>query len=394
MSNPPQIPSEDSFFELLAETLENMGHVARGQFLQRFFNTVTQLNLTESVSLEYWKRIWQRRRELADSLGKPVSLKTAMLDVLASSTLLRVPVMMEYDQLKELQRNAATDPLTELNNRRQFEEHFEKELNRAQRYTQNLALVILDLHLFKEVNDRYGHPRGDLLLKNAADTVRKSLRTSDYAFRIGGDEFALLLAHADAEQATALTRRMRAAFASGIESMQMGIGLGIDYGIAVFPNDGDQRDVLIRVADERLYEMKNAQHTASAPARPPAAQRFAPGAPKLAASAQRSERRKWERVSLAGTRAYAQLMENPQKTARVLDLGYGGIALEGSMAEDLGADFDAVLHVPIFPPARVNLKKLYRVRGVAGQTRVGCAFVTGSLRHLSTHLANFPMASG
>lgn len=394
MSNPPQISSEDSFFELLAETLENMEHGARGQFLRQFFNTVTQLDLTESVSSEYWKQILQGRQELAYRLGKPVSLKTAMLDVLASCTLLRVPVMMEYDQLKELQRSAATDPLTELNNRRQFEEHFEKELNRAQRYTQNLALVILDLHLFKEVNDRYGHPRGDLLLKNAADTVRKSLRTSDYAFRIGGDEFALLLAHADAEQATALARRMRAAFASGIESMQMGIGLGIDYGIAVFPNDGDQRDVLIRVADERLYEMKNAQHTSSGPAHLPAPQTAAPGAPKPAAIPARSERRKWERVSFAGTRAYAQLMENPQKTARVLDLGYGGIALEGSMAEDLGADFDAVLHVPIFPPARVNLKKLYRVRGVAGQTRVGCAFVTGSLRHLSTHLANFTMASG
>jgi hypothetical protein len=103
MSNPPQIPSEDSFFELLAETLENMEHGARGQFLRQFFNTVTQLDLTESVSSEYWKRILQRRQELAYCLGKPVSLKTAMLDVLASSTLLRVPVMMEYDQLKELQ---------------------------------------------------------------------------------------------------------------------------------------------------------------------------------------------------------------------------------------------------------------------------------------------------
>jgi diguanylate cyclase (GGDEF)-like protein len=268
MLDPPQIPSsEESFFELLAETLERMEQDPRGQFLQRFFNAVTQLDLTESMSLEYWEGMLRRRRDLANSLDKPISLKTAMLDVLASSPLLRVPVVMEYYKLKELQRNAATDPLTGLNNRRQFEEHFEKELNRARRYNENFALVILDLHLFKEANDLYGHPRGDLLLKNAADAVRKSLRISDYAFRIGGDEFALLLVHADAEQATALARRMRAAFASSIEPMQMGIELGIDYGIAVFPKDGDQIDVLIRVADERLYEMKKAQRTPSAQAR-------------------------------------------------------------------------------------------------------------------------------
>jgi GGDEF domain-containing protein len=159
MPNLPRVPLDDAFFELLAETLDSMEQSARGQFLRRFFKTVAQLELTESVSLEHWEQILKHRQELANSLDKPVSLKTAMLDVLATSSLLRIPVMMEYDKLKELQRNAATDPLTELSNRRRFEEDFEKELNRAQRYNQNLALVLLDLHLFKQVNDRYGHPR-------------------------------------------------------------------------------------------------------------------------------------------------------------------------------------------------------------------------------------------
>jgi diguanylate cyclase (GGDEF)-like protein len=376
MSNPAPIPfpAEDSFLELLAETLENLEGGARGQFLQRFFNTVAQLELTESAGLEYWERILQRRRELVDALHQPVSLKAVMIDVLASSSHLRVPILMEYDQLKKLQSNATTDPLTGLYNRRLFEEHFDKELNRALRYNQNLALVILDLHQFKEVNDRYGHPRGDVLLQNAASTVGKSLRTSDYAFRIGGDEFALLLVHADAEQATALAHRMRANFASAIEAMQMNVGLGLDYGIAVFPTDGDQKEVLIRVADERLYEMKNVQRTGGMQTRPPAAQRATPAAAGPAPHP--SERRKWERVALTGTKAHAQLMGNPQKTARVLDLGYGGVALETSIAEELGASFYAVLHVPILPPVRVSLRKLYQARITGGQTRVGCAFVT------------------
>src|SRR5260370_21947887 len=207
-------PPEASFLELLAETLENLDRLPRGQFIQRFFKTIAQLDLSENVSLEYWEKTLERRRQLAGTLGTPISLKAVMVDVLGSSTYLRVPILMEYDDLKKLQINAATDPLTGLYNRRLFEEHFEKELNRALRYNQHLALIILDLHQFKEVNDRYGHPQGDLLLQTAASTLRKSLRTSDYAFRIGGHEFALLLGHSHSEPPNPPARRTLADFGS------------------------------------------------------------------------------------------------------------------------------------------------------------------------------------
>jgi len=91
---------------------------------------------------------------------------------------------------------------------------------------------------------------------------------------------------------------------------------------------------------------------------------------------ERSEKRKWERVSLAGTRAYAQLTDDPQQTARVIDLGYGGLALEMEGSAEIGSRFSAVLHVPILPPVRVLLKKLYQVRASSGQLRVGCAFIS------------------
>ena len=401
-SDPTQgvTPAEESFLELLAETLENLDRLPRGQFLQRFFKTIAQLDLSENASSDYWEQILERRRQLADTLGKPISLKAAMVDVLASSTYLRVPILMEYEDLKKLQINAATDPLTGLYNRRLFEEHFEKELNRALRYNQHLALIFLDLHQFKEVNDRYGHPQGDLFLQTAAATLRKSLRTSDYAFRIGGDEFALLLVHSDSEQANTLARRIRANFGSAVQSMQASVGLGMDYGIAVFPADGDQKDVLIRLADQRLYEMKHlerggkvqpqAQQQAEKQAprqAPPAATKTpsqavgipaaSPGpSPRPAIAPERSEKRKWERVSLAGTRAYAQLTDDPQQTARVIDLGYGGLALEMEGSAEIGSRFSAVLHVPILPPVRVLLKKLYQVRASSGQLRVGCAFIS------------------
>src|SRR6202035_5025472 len=180
----PQPSAEDSYLEVLAETLEGLEDPARGQFLRQFFRTIARIDLADTQASEYWERILLRRRELAESIGKKISLKTAMVDVLASTNFLRVPILMEYQELKKLQINAATDPLTGLYNRRLFQEQFEREMNRALRHSQHLTLVIVDLHQFKEVNDRYGHQRGDALLQTAAETLRKSLRGSDYAFRV------------------------------------------------------------------------------------------------------------------------------------------------------------------------------------------------------------------
>jgi len=185
---PPRLPVEDSYLELLADTLESLDLPARGQFLQRYIRAITHLDLRESQCIQLWDEMLSRRRELSENLGRPVALKTALMDVLASAGLFRVPIVIEYDELKTLQLNAVTDPLTGLYNRRLFSETFEKELNRGRRYGTPLGLVVLDLHRFKEVNDKHGHPRGDEVLRAAAATLKKALRTSDSAFRIGGDE--------------------------------------------------------------------------------------------------------------------------------------------------------------------------------------------------------------
>jgi diguanylate cyclase (GGDEF)-like protein len=391
--NPPRWSAEESFLELLTDTLESMEPSSRGQFLQRFIRSVAQIDVTETQSLELWEQALARRRELSESLGKRVALQAALVDVLASAGHLRLPIVIEYEELRRLQVNATTDPLTGLYNRRFFNDYFEKELNRSIRYTHKLALVVLDLHRFKEVNDRYGHPQGDTLLQMAAATLRKSLRTSDYAFRIGGDEFALLLPQTDTEQAATLSRRLRAAYASSIEPLNLGIPLALDYGLAVYPDDGELQDVLIRVADERLYQLKNG--TRAAERTPPAARTAprteptqakpgvaqpakasAPPAPVEEVKKVSTERRRWERVSLANTHAYALIGEGVERTARVLDLGYGGVAVETSRPEEFGDAFHAVLHVPILPPVRVSLRRIYQMQGSSGATRIGCSFVT------------------
>src|SRR5271168_3837232 len=256
----PRLPIEDAYLELLADTLDGMDIPARSQFLQRYFRTTTHLDLRESQSLQLWEEMLTRRRELSEQIGRPLSLKTALMDVLSTAGMIRVPVVLEYDEFKKLQVNAVTDPLTGLYNRRLFTESFEKELNRARRYGHPMGLVILDLHRFKEVNDKYGHPRGDEVLKAAAATLKKALRTSDSAFRIGGDEFALLLPQTDAAQALALSRRIGTVFGESIAHFQMGVSVSMDHGVATFPQDGEQADQLIHVADERLYRLKHANH--------------------------------------------------------------------------------------------------------------------------------------
>ena len=383
--------AEDAFLDLLAETIESLDRPVRGQFLQRFFRSIAQIDLTDAQSLECWEQILARRAELAESTGKQVSLKAAMVDVLASSNFIRVPILMEYEELKKLQVNAATDSLTGLYNRRLFEEYFEKELNRARRYTQTLALVIMDLHQFKEVNDRYGHLLGDQVLRSAAGVFRQSLRTSDYAFRIGGDEFALLLPQTETDQAAALSRRVRSTFDEAVTPLKLEVPLGLDYGVAVFPQDGEQKEVLVRAADERLYQMKHANRGSYAaaaepepapvpppptPTRSPLEPAPAPAPAPPKPTRPESERRKWERVSLATTRAHALMSEKPEKTARVLDLSYGGVALEIDRQEQLTATFHAVLHVPILPPVRVNLRRVYLQPLEGGRARIGCSFVS------------------
>jgi len=391
-ANPPRLSSEEAFLEMLTDTLETLERPARGQFLQRFLRSIAHVELTETQSIDLWDQTLARKLELSESAGKKLTLQAALVDVLASANVLRLPILMEYEELRKLQINAATDPLTGLYNRRFFDDYFEKELNRSIRYSHRLALVTFDLHRFKAVNDRYGHPQGDVLLQMAAATLRKSLRTSDYAFRIGGDEFALLLPQTDTEQATALSRRVRAAYAVSIEPLRLGIPLAFDFGLAVYPEDGDLQETLARIADERLYHLKKNGERSPIPA-PEASpssniavpeRQETPPAPKPPSEPPKihdanqpvTERRRWERVSLATTQAYATIGEESDRKARVLDLGYGGVALETSRPEEFEEAFSAVLNVPILPPVRVKLKRIYQELGITGGSRIGCSFVT------------------
>jgi diguanylate cyclase (GGDEF)-like protein len=148
--------------------------------------------------------------------------------------------------VNELRFLADHDPLTRLLNRRAFVERLDGEVGRAVRYGRVFGLVLCDLDGFKELNDRFGHPEGDRALQTFARVLDGALRKGDDAFRIGGDEFALLLAEATEQDARAVINRIR----SKLD------GVGASFGVASCPGHAPDAQTLFRLADEALYEAK------------------------------------------------------------------------------------------------------------------------------------------
>ena len=147
------------------------------------------------------------------------------------------------------------DPLTDLLNRRGFQEVFDLELERARRADQPLSLIVGDLDRFKRVNDVHGHAAGDAVLRRVADSIRGAKRGFDRAARIGGEEFAVLAPDSDEHGAYMLAERIRAAVHETFAGQGEG-QLTISFGISTHPLHGQSADGLLRTADQALYAAK------------------------------------------------------------------------------------------------------------------------------------------
>jgi diguanylate cyclase (GGDEF)-like protein len=152
----------------------------------------------------------------------------------------------------ELSYRARHDALTELLNHASFTRELELELERAKRYGSGVTLVFFDLDDFKELNDSRGHQAGDQALKQVAQLLRKELRQSDLAGRMGGDEFAALLVESGRETGEAFLDRLNARLG------ELPDPIGMSAGVTRFPDDGDDAEALFALADMRLYEAKRA----------------------------------------------------------------------------------------------------------------------------------------
>lgn len=169
-------------------------------------------------------------------------------------------IAMEIESLQSaLFRAARFDALTGLHNRAAFIDEFAREEARARRSGQVFSLAIFDLDHFKAVNDRYGHPAGDQVLKAFAEVLRESIRGYDIAGRYGGEEFALLMPQTGKATAAQVAERVRQALeARGIAAGGERISITVSAGVASHGVDGDDWDALLKAADQALYDAKEA----------------------------------------------------------------------------------------------------------------------------------------
>jgi diguanylate cyclase (GGDEF)-like protein len=160
--------------------------------------------------------------------------------------------------LGELRFLADHDPLTRLLNRRAFVQRLDGEVARATRYGRSFGLIVADIDAFKQLNDRHGHTAGDAALVRFASVLAQALRKPDDAFRIGGDEFAVLLAEASDDDARAVVQRVQTLLAENEPDQPWLAGLQASFGCASCPEDATDAHTLFRLADEALYAAKRA----------------------------------------------------------------------------------------------------------------------------------------
>jgi diguanylate cyclase (GGDEF)-like protein len=196
-----------------------------------------------------------RRRQLAAAVSEHISLALANLNL-----------------RETLRLQAVRDPLTGLYNRRYMQEFLERELHAARRKKRPLAVMMLDLDHFKRYNDNFGHSAGDKALAAVGETLMRCVRAEDVACRYGGEEFALILPECTLQQATVRAEEIRQRlkeFRSLREDRPTDV-LTVSIGIAAFDETTDRVDLVLKFADDALYQAKRAGRDRVLPARPAA----------------------------------------------------------------------------------------------------------------------------
>lgn len=206
---------------------------------------------------------WEKAEEAFDAgafdfirlPSHPVELKARI------STMVQIKKLQDKLKLHalELSKLANFDYLTGLYNRRAFDDKLSEEMVRAKRYSIDLSIFMIDIDHFKQVNDRYGHNVGDIVLKRIAETFKKRCREVDIVGRFGGEEFVIMLPHTNLEQSTSLAEDLRASIEI-IDFSDNGINhpITISLGIcSLKPGQLATKDQLLKAADIALYRAKN-----------------------------------------------------------------------------------------------------------------------------------------
>jgi len=284
---------------------------------------LTRMRFSPEEARFYWSEIILHIEGLNLALGREVGLRVAMCDYFMNlHPRMREPVIVEVQVLLQKERGALVDELTGLYNRRYFNDAIQREVERFKRFAQRFSLVMLDVDHFKRFNDTYGHLAGDDALKNVADALRETARTFDHVVRYGGEEFALILPHTDADQAMAAAERLRQAVEKRpVQVNGKSARLTVSLGVATFPEDAINARDLVGRSDEALYEAKLIRNRVCS---------------------YTEKNRQFPRAPLGLTMLFDS-PENARVTVRVLNISFGGMLCQSPAAILPGTEVSVML---------------------------------------------------
>jgi diguanylate cyclase (GGDEF)-like protein len=185
-------------------------------------------------------------------LGEDVAFSDHEFDLICRFAEMAALALDNTEIRERLQREAQTDHLTSLFNHRVFHERLRDEIERAARYRHELSLIVFDLDDFKQLNDVHGHHAGDTVLGMVAAAAEECLRVTDTAFRVGGEEFAIVLPETGKRAAEGVAERL----CEQVRSLTAIRPMTVSCGVATFPKDGASPTELLAAADDALYAAK------------------------------------------------------------------------------------------------------------------------------------------
>jgi diguanylate cyclase (GGDEF)-like protein len=224
-------------------------------------NQFCSLDFNEEEAQDHWYQILRHRKHLEKTLERPINFAVALADYVSSCLKTSESLfIVDKDQYHQTKNSAIRDPLTSLYHQGFLKDYLERELGKAKRCKTILSILFLDIDHFKELNDRYGHETGNSVLQKIAEILMRSSRKADVVARYGGEEFVIVMSQTSGKTAMNVAQRLR----HSIETHQFRISnssekvqITVSGGVATYPSDALEGEVLLNQADQALYLAKS-----------------------------------------------------------------------------------------------------------------------------------------
>ncbi|URA10835.1 GGDEF domain-containing protein [Thermospira aquatica] len=234
--------------------------LSRQDVYQRIFFLLGRVQLLPAEVSAEWQAFLDYHQELMRLLGRPVSIQVAFLDFFYErKNYYHDPIVLERSVYNYTKAQTFVDSLTGLYNYRFLRDFLHKESKRASRHNEMFSVILIDIDDFKNINDRFGHIAGDIVLQHTAKMMLDVLRQEDIAIRYGGDEFMIILPETNLEGAKRCADRLLALMKeTSISFHDTPLHISYSMGLATFGYHSKEALLLLELADRALYAAKKA----------------------------------------------------------------------------------------------------------------------------------------